>query len=88
MGKSARNEIRKIKATRSNNLSVGLFIAGFFVPYVTFTTRSIEHLGLFSLGTAEDWKAGAFALGPTLVAWFLSLRLARSAVKTLEEIED
>jgi hypothetical protein len=33
MGKVADNERIKLKATFYNNLSAGLFVAGFFVPY-------------------------------------------------------
>jgi hypothetical protein len=88
VGKAARNEARKLRATRANNLSVGLFIAGFFIPYVAFTAKTLERQSLFDMGTADDWKQAAVAVVPAIVAWTVSVRLRRSAFKALEEIED
>jgi hypothetical protein len=36
MGKAAKNEAIKLAATFFNNLSVGLFLAGVFIPYLGF----------------------------------------------------
>lgn len=88
MGKAARNEQRKLQATRASNLSVGLLIAGFFVPYFTFVSKAVERLGPFDLGTLSDWKQAAAALGPAILAFALSISLRKSAFKFLEEIED
>lgn len=42
MGKAADNERHKLRATFYNNLSVGLFLGGVFIPYLALTQRADE----------------------------------------------
>jgi len=44
MGKAADNERIKLRATWYNNVSVGLFVAGVFVPYLTLFQKLPEHM--------------------------------------------
>jgi hypothetical protein len=42
MGKAADNERIKLRATFYNNISVGCFLTGFLVPYLTFIREGNE----------------------------------------------
>jgi len=88
MGKAARNEITKLRATRVNNIGVGLFIAGFVGPYFAYTSRIIEQQGFFHAIALDDLKAAIPVLVPSFLAYFASLWARSRARKILEAIED
>jgi hypothetical protein len=88
MGKAARNEIRKIRAAYLNNIAVGAFIAGFFIPYVAYTAKMIQLHGFFWIGTFNDWIEGVIVIAPALLAFLLSRIFHSRALRALEQIED
>jgi hypothetical protein len=53
MGKAAENEGTKLRATWWNNLSIGLFLAGILIPYLTAFTKTEEVRQFFG-----DWLHG------------------------------
>jgi hypothetical protein len=54
MGKATENERIKLRATWFNNISVGLLIAGFIVPYLSTVFPNATEIGQF----LEDWLGG------------------------------
>ena len=56
MGKAAENERIKLKATWINNVSVGLFLGGFVIPYLALFQRSEPQQYL------DDWSRGKYQL--------------------------
>ena len=57
MGKAAENERIKLRATWFNNISVGLFVAGFIVPYLALIQKAPE-IEQF----VRDWLGGSLHL--------------------------
>jgi hypothetical protein len=75
MGQAATDEEIKFKATWLNNVSAGLFVGGFAVPYVTYmqktieTSESVHYIDLFLL---------ALVWGTSAVMRWRGLRLIRA----------
>ncbi|MCA1458111.1 hypothetical protein I6F35_33805 [Bradyrhizobium sp. BRP22] len=88
IGKAARNEIRKIRATYWNNLGVAIMAGGFFIPYFALYPRFYEKRGFFDHIPLADWIAVGTTLVPMSFAFFSSLILRHVAKKILEGIED
>jgi hypothetical protein len=89
MGKSARNEVRKIRATFLNNIGVGMFITGFAVPYFAFAARTAETGGNFLRAfTPDEYKTSLAGLVTMFFAFVFASFLRGRAVKILEELED
>jgi len=92
MGKAAKNERIKLRATFFNNVSVGLILAGCLIPYLALVQRLGEitdwmiHHGPVEL-TFLDWAR----IVTTVVAFFLALSGARhfrrAANKEIEKIQ-
>jgi hypothetical protein len=77
MGKAAENEQLKLRATWYNNVSVGLFVAGFFVPSLLLPQKfpEITHLlALWRGGTIQEWDVSELLaiFVPFVVAMFFS----------------
>jgi hypothetical protein len=90
MGKAARNEIRKIRATFLNNIAVGMFITGFAVPYFAFAAKTVETGGGIYIRafTPDETKIAFAGLISMALAFALSMASRNKARKILEEIED
>jgi hypothetical protein len=94
MGKAAKNEAIKLAATFFNNLSVGLFLAGVFIPYLGFIQagggREIE---VFAGGLAAGHLAPltdrqGLAVFAFVLAMGSSWVLRQAARTTIRKIED
>jgi len=80
MGKAADNEQTKIVATFLNNMSVGLYLGGGFLPVLS--------LYRYPLPSLADWRDYLLpVLGSLLLVIFGSMA-HRRAIKVLEKIED
>lgn len=95
MGKIADNEGIKLTATYYNSLSVGLFVAGGFIPYFAFFQRLGEFLnwlllwyqGRSTIDGIEMWKAILATIG-MLLAFGFAKHLRNAARKEITKIED
>lgn len=94
-GKTARNELIKLRATYYNNVSVALFVTGFVVPYFAIVQRFSEvnaWLADFSNGTATInftvCERIAEVIVPMLVAFYYAISWRKKADKLIGTIED
>jgi len=95
MGKAADNERIKLRATFFNNLSIGLFLAGFIVPYLTAMGKADEIEQFF-----RDWlqtgpqlsdpqvRTILIAVLPIPAALWLAWRWRKRAVTEIAKIQD
>jgi hypothetical protein len=95
MGKAAENERIKLRATRFNNISVGLFLAGVLIPYLAFV-REVPELsyqlasiikGTEKISEIQIMKALAWAFGIALAFWG-ARRFRREAYAEIAKIQD
>jgi hypothetical protein len=95
MGKAARNEQIKIRATYYNNSAVGLFIAGVLLPILAFHPQLVALATWFSEytnGRAEvDKKTVVLTLATIIAAataFATSVIMHHHAIAELSKIED
>lgn len=84
-GKSARNEILKIRATYFNNMAVGVFVAGVAAPYFALFPKIAD--GSFSWVTAE-WRVILFVSVSFIAGMAGSIQFHLRAKRILSDIED
>jgi hypothetical protein len=96
LGKAARNERRKLRATFFNNLAVGVSLGGLFIPYlalfqrldeVAFWLASSINDRMLSLSLVGISKA-LYTVGSFALAMFLARMFLKQAHRTASEIED
>jgi hypothetical protein len=91
MGKAARNEQIKLRATLLNNIAVGLVIAGGLVPYLSFISATAASKPLsfwMSTATGEDTKKFLAVFVVVIAAFVGAVVLHGMATKLLSKIED
>jgi hypothetical protein len=90
MGKAAKNETLKIRATYYNNIAVGLFVAGAAIPYLSLFPRTADLSGWFwpdpfSESGLKKLTAVIFGISIAMaMSWFYR----RQAKKILAGLED
>jgi hypothetical protein len=95
MGKTAKNERIKLKATYFNNCSVGLLLAGTLLPIVAAyrDIADIKHnvqsllIGTASLRDADIFQ-GLTIVGGITSAFIIAMLLRSEADKLLKSLED
>lgn len=91
--KAARNEIRKINATFNNNIAVGMTIAGYWTPAVTFMITSYQTMQKVIGNDVTGFdKRETYTLISVVGIAFFSLLSARTfrtrAAQCLHDYED
>ena len=82
MGKAARNEKKKLKATFYNNLAVGATMAGFIVPLLAYARELLQRDDEFT--TTEM----IVTCGAMLVAALVAVFCRAQATWAVSEMED
>jgi hypothetical protein len=80
MGKVADNELIKLKAGWLSNVSTGLFVGGFAVPYLTAFQRGVESGPSKALDLA--------AIATMIAAWAVSALFHWRARRQIRKIQD
>jgi hypothetical protein len=93
MGKAAENEQHKLRAAWFNNVSVGLFVAGFFVPSLLLPQRFPEFARLLTLwraGTIQEWDVSELLaiFVPFVVAMFFAFYFRFRAHHEVDSLRD
>jgi hypothetical protein len=91
MGKVARIERLKLRATFYNNLAIGFVITGYAVPYFAFLRGLLDNSAFTTWGgfisvltSKEPWLLTLLGSWVFILAWVLR----RFANRTIEEIEN
>ena len=80
LGKTARNEAIKLKATFINNVGVGVFIAGLILPFLAYTKDRTQ---------APSWSKEYWLLFFVLmIAGLIALGCRVAAHKVICKLED
>jgi hypothetical protein len=87
VGKSAKNEILKIRAAFFNNIAVGAFVAGAAIPYFSLFPKIASETGSFS-SFVGDWRKLTVIAAGFVAALLASFYLHSHAQRILSEIED
>lgn len=95
MGKAADNEKRKLEAAFCNNIAVGLFIGGVFLPLLTFVPKAASFGpwfnnwlgGTASLNIGELFNVVLIFFAMALAFW-CGYRLHSGALKIAAKIKD
>jgi hypothetical protein len=83
MGNAAENERLKLKATFYNNLSVGLFLGGLLIPYLSL----VQHAGsIIERLTDVHWLT--FVENGNAIASILAMVLALQGGKGMRRLAD
>ena len=93
MGRAAENEQLKLRATWFNNVSVGLFVAGFFVPFLLLPQRFreiVDLLALWRAGTIQEWDVSEILaiFVPFVVAMFFAFYFRFRAHHEVDRLQD
>ena len=91
MGRTAENEMIKLRATYLNNVSVGLTVAGVLIPFLAIIPRLSYIVGLWETSTLPSHLDVMTAIG-TGLAVVLALQgaksLRRAADQTIRRLRD
>jgi hypothetical protein len=85
MGTAANNERVKLRATYFNNISIGLYVAGFFIPYLSFAG------GYFARrlhGPVEMASSDVVSFGVCGAAFILGYIFRKRADLEIQKIQD
>jgi hypothetical protein len=93
VGKVAKNEGIRLKATFLNNIAVGLFVAGVFVPYLALVQTGgfpdvHDMFNNFLSGNISQYRPLGFRCAAIALALFGAALARRGARREIAKLED